>query len=84
MSEIVNQRKLPNDSKRIRSAIDQGRSLAVTRNLVSVGDLRTLRRQRLVDARLVTELFRGAPSVDPEQFRRELDAGVDQTVDPRA
>lgn len=83
MSEVVSQRELRNESGRIMSALDDGRSFVVTRNSVPVGELRPLRRRRLVDARLVTELFRGAPRVDAEQFRRDLDAGVDQSVDPR-
>lgn len=84
MSEVVSQRELRNDSGRIMSALDEGRSFVVTRNSVPVGELRPLRRRRLVDVRLVTELFSGAPRVDAEQFRRDLDASVDQRVDPRA
>lgn len=83
MSEVISQRELRNDSGRIMSALDEGRSFVVTRNSVPVGELRPLRRRRLVDARLVTELFRGAPRVDAEQFQRDLDAIVDQAVDPR-
>lgn len=83
MSEVVSQRELRNDSGRIMRALDEGRSFVVTRNSVPVGELRPLRRRRLVDARFVTELFRGAPRVDVERFRRDLDASVDQTVDPR-
>lgn len=80
---MVSQRELRNDSGRIMRALDEGRSFVVTRNSVPVGELRPLRRRRLVDARFVTELFRGAPRVDVERFRRDLDASVDQTVDPR-
>lgn len=84
MSEVISQRELRNDSGRIMSALDEGRSFVVTRNSVPVGELRPLRRARLVDVRLVTELFRGAPRVDGGQFRRDLDDAVAQTVDPRA
>ncbi|HQF02942.1 MAG TPA: prevent-host-death protein [Phycicoccus sp.] len=83
MSEVVSQRELRNDSGRIMSALDEGKSFVVTRNSVPVGELRPLRRQRLVDARLVTELFRGAPRVDGTTFRDDLDAAVDQSVEPR-
>lgn len=38
---------------------------------VPVGELRPLRRQRLVDARVVDEVFRNAPRVDPDRFRRD-------------
>ena len=84
MSEVISQRELRNESGRIMSALDEGRSFVVTRNAVPVGELRPLRRPRLVDVRLVNELFRGAPAVDGVRFRRDLDAAVDQAVDPRA
>ncbi|HHT12598.1 MAG TPA: hypothetical protein GX013_05455 [Propionibacterium sp.] len=83
MSEVISQRELRNDSGRIMSALDEGRSFVVTRNTVPVGELRPLRRRRLVDARLVAEIFRGAPRVDGEQFRRDLDGFVDQDAEPR-
>lgn len=83
MSEVISQRELRNDSGRIMSALDEGRSFVVTRNTVPVGELRPLRRRRLVDARLVAEIFRGAPRVDGEQFRRDLDEVVDQDAEPR-
>lgn len=83
VSDVISQRELRNDSGRIMRALDEGRSFVVTRNSVPVGELRPLRRRRLVDARAVTELFRGAARVDAEHFRRDLDASVDQTVDPR-
>lgn len=72
MSEVISQRELRNDSGRIMSALDEGRTFVITRNTVPVGELRPLRRRRLVDARLVTELFRGAPRVDAARFRSDL------------
>lgn len=84
MSEVISQRELRNDSGRIMRALHEGRSFVLTRNSVPVGELRPLRRQRLVDVRLVTELFRGAPRVDATRFRQDLDEEVDQTLEPRA
>ncbi len=55
MSEVVSQRELRNDSGRIMSALDEGRSFVVTRNSVPVGELRPLRRRRLVEARFVRD-----------------------------
>ena len=57
MSEVISQRDLRNDSGRIMRALDDGRSFVLTRNSVPVGELRPLRRQRLVDVRLVSDLF---------------------------
>jgi antitoxin (DNA-binding transcriptional repressor) of toxin-antitoxin stability system len=83
VSEIISQRELRNDSGRIMRALDDGRSFVLTRNSVPVGELRPLRRQRLVDARFVSDLFRHAPRVDREQFRRDIDDAVDQEAEPR-
>lgn len=83
VSEVISQRELRNDSGRIMRALDEGRSFVLTRNSVPVGELRPLRRQRMVDVRLVAELFRGAPRMDGDRFRRDLDNAVDQSIDPR-
>jgi antitoxin (DNA-binding transcriptional repressor) of toxin-antitoxin stability system len=84
MSEVISQRELRNDSGRIMRALDEGHSFVVTRNSVPVGELRPLRRQRMVEARLVSDVFRLAPRIDREQFRRDLDDAVNQAVEPRA
>ncbi len=84
MSEAISQRELRNDSGRIMRALEEGHSFVVTRNSVPVGELRPLRRQRMVDVRLVSELFHGAPRVDAPRFRRDLDEDVDQSLEPRA
>lgn len=84
MGEVISQRELRNDSGRIMRGLDEGRSFVVTRNAVPVGELRPLRRQRLVDVRLVAELFHGAPRVDATRFRRDLDDVVEQDAEPRA
>ena len=84
MAETISQRELRNDSGRIMRGLDDGTSYVVTRNGAPVGELRPLRRTSMVDARVVVEAFRGAPAVDPERFRRDLDRVVDQDAEPRA
>ena len=84
MSEVISQRDLRNDSGRIMRALDDGRSFVLTRNSVPVGELRPLRRQRLVDVRLGSDLFRRAPRIEREQFLKDLDEVVDQETEPRA
>lgn len=83
MSEAISQRELRNDSGRIMRALEEGHSFVVTRNSVPVGELRPLRRQRMVDVRHVSELFHGAPRVDASRVRRDLDEYVDQSLEPR-
>ena len=79
MSEVISQRELRNDSGRIMRALDEGQSFIVTRHSQPVGELRPMRRQRLVDAHAVTEVFRNAPPLDHEKFlvpRQRLAAGL--------
>lgn len=84
VSEQISQRELRNDSGRIMRGLDEGRSYVVTRHSVPVGELRPLRRRRFVDSRAVVEVFRDAPHIDLEGFRRDVDALTDQSIDPRA
>ena len=63
--------------------LDQGESFVVTRNGVPVAELTPLRRHRFVAAETAVAMFRGAPSVDYEQFRADLDQVAGQDVEPR-
>ena len=83
MTEMISQRELRNDSGRIMRGLDEGRTYIVTRNSQPVGELRPLRRQRFVDAGTVSDIFRNAPALDQRRFRDEVDAPLDQDVDPR-
>lgn len=84
MSEQISQRELRNDSGRIMRALDEGRSFVVSRHGRVVGELRPLRRDRFVDAHRVVDAFRGAPRVDWEGMKVDLDEGASQELDPRA
>lgn len=64
-------------------ALDAGESFIVTRNGVGVGELTPLRRRRFVDAAAVVEAFAGAPSIDGEQFRSDVDRFAFQDPLPR-
>lgn len=63
--------------------LDAGETFIVTRAGKPVGELSPLRRQRFVSSALVADLFRGAPSLDPDQFRHDLDALADPGGEPR-
>ncbi|WP_347349670.1 prevent-host-death protein [Nigerium sp.] len=84
MTEIISQRELRNESGRIMRELDAGRSFIVTRNAAPVGELRPLRRHRLVDRAVVAEIFRSAPAIDRQRLVEDLDAVTDQGIDPRA
>lgn len=83
MSELITQRELRNDSGRIMRALDAAGSFVVSRNGVPVGELRPLRRARFVSCADVVASFAGAPAVDDERLRRDLDAAADQDVPDR-
>lgn len=84
MTEYISQRELRNESGRIMRALDEGKSFIVSRNGRPMGELRPLRRDRLVDAGLVAAVFGNAPPIDSAGFRRDVDEHLDQDVDPRA
>ena len=63
-------------------SLDEGRSFIVTRAGQPVGELRPLRRHRLVDARAAVAAFANAPAIDADRFRADLDAVIDQDLDP--
>jgi antitoxin (DNA-binding transcriptional repressor) of toxin-antitoxin stability system len=64
-------------------ALSRGESFVVTRNGVPVGELVPLRQRMFVAAEVAAEVFSGAPRVDPERLRRDLDILVDQDPAPR-
>ena len=84
MPRRITQRELRNESGDIMRALDQGESFVVTRNGVPVGELLPLRRRRFVAAEAALTVFGGAPAVEPDRFRADLDALLDQNPAPRA
>jgi len=84
MTTTISQRELRNSSGEIMRGLDHGESYIVTRNGQPVGELTPLRRLRFVAAETVSETFRGAPTIDAEAFRADLDSAIDQDIDPRA
>ncbi|MGV2581441.1 hypothetical protein [Mycobacterium avium] len=55
----------------------------VTRNGVPVGELRPLRRRRAISGPALAAALRGAPRIDYDQFRNDLDRHADQDIEPR-
>lgn len=83
MTRTITQRELRNQSGEIMRALDRGENFIVTRNGVPVGELRPVRR-RFVARELLVEIMRGAPPLDAQRFRRDVDAGLDQGIEPPA
>jgi len=83
MTRTISQRELRNDSGEILRALDRGEDFLVTRNGVPVGELRPARR-RFVSRKVLIEAFRHAPAIDEARFREDVDAALEQDVEPRA
>lgn len=65
-------------------ALDRGEEFIVTRNGVPVGELRPFQKRRFVPAEVAIAVFAGAPRIDFDQFRADIDRYVDQDPTPRA
>jgi antitoxin (DNA-binding transcriptional repressor) of toxin-antitoxin stability system len=84
MTRSITQRELRNSSGEIMRGLDRGESFLVTRNGVPVGELTPVRSRQFVAAGVVLAAFEGAPAVEPDRFRSDVDAGIDQDITPRA
>jgi prevent-host-death family protein len=80
----ITQRQLRNESGEIMRALDRGESFVVTRNGVPVGELTPLRRRQFVAAEAAVGVFAGAPAIELDRFRADVDALLDQSPAPRA
>ncbi|MGH3105364.1 MAG: type II toxin-antitoxin system Phd/YefM family antitoxin [Gaiellaceae bacterium] len=84
MARQISQRELRNESGKIMRALDRGEAFVVTRNGVPVGELTPLRQRQFVAAEAAVAMFAGAPAVDLERFRVDIDVLLDQDATPRA
>lgn len=83
MAFPISQRELRNDSGEIMRRVEAGESFVVTRNGVPVGELVPIRPRRFVPTAIAAAAFAGADPIDAEQFRRDVDAHLDQDPTPR-
>jgi prevent-host-death family protein len=83
MARTITQRELRNGSGEVMRALDRGESFVVTRNGVPVGELTPVRRREFVAAEDAVTAFAGAPAVDLDRFRTDLDLLVDQSLGAR-
>jgi len=83
MAREITQRELRNGSGEIMRALDRGEAFVVTRNGVPVGELVPLRARQFVAADAAVAAFAGAPAVDADRFRADVDAVLDHDATPR-
>jgi antitoxin (DNA-binding transcriptional repressor) of toxin-antitoxin stability system len=84
LQRTITQRELRNDSGEVMRSLDRGDSFIVTRNGIPVGTLAPFHTKQLVQKSVVLEAFRSAPAIDAIAFRADVDAFVDQALEPRA
>jgi prevent-host-death family protein len=72
-------RDLRNRGGEVIDRVRGGERITITRDGEPVAELRPLPRTRLTAATMI-ELFRKLPPVDPERFRADIDAVVDQSL----
>lgn len=81
MSRAITQRELRNDSGAVLRAVQAGETLTITRNGTPVAELRPIAAARLVPRDVIAGAQAGAPRIDPDRFRADLDAVVDPLLD---
>jgi antitoxin (DNA-binding transcriptional repressor) of toxin-antitoxin stability system len=84
MRRAITQRELRNESGAIMRALGRGETFVVTRNGVPVGELTPVRQREFVSAEAAVAVFAGAPEIDAERFRADIDEFLAQDATPRA
>lgn len=85
MTRELTQRELRSKSGEVLRALGEGEDFVVTRNGKPVGELLPIqrRKRKFIPKQELLALFEGAPRIDYEQFRADIDAFVDQDPTPR-
>lgn len=64
-------------------AVERGESYTITRNGTPIGRLIPLRRRTYVPREEVVAAFASAPIIDPDRFRSDIDAVIEQDLPDR-
>jgi prevent-host-death family protein len=83
MTKNLTQSELRNNSGEVMRALDAGEDFVVTSNGRPVGELRPYKRRQFVPKEVFFAALKGAPHIDYEEFRRDIDRHVDQDPTPR-
>lgn len=84
MAHELTQRELRNRSGEVMRGLDRGEEFVITRNRTPVGELRPFRSRRFVAVDAALAAFAGAPRIDLDRFRKDVDSVLDQDPTPRA
>lgn len=83
MTKKLTQRELRNKSGEVMRALDRGEHFIVTSHGRPVGELHPYKRRQFVPKEVFLAALKGAPRIDYEEFRRDIDRYVDQDPTPR-
>jgi prevent-host-death family protein len=83
VKRTITQRELRNRSGEVMRRLDAGERFVVTRDGAPVASIAPLRRDPFARTEAVLEVFRGAPSVDLDRLRTDLDGIADPDATPR-
>jgi antitoxin (DNA-binding transcriptional repressor) of toxin-antitoxin stability system len=72
-------RELRNHGAKVVGRAQAGEFVIITRDGEPVAELRALPKRRL-SAEAIIERFRNLPPIDPDRFRADVDAVVDQSL----
>ena len=82
MSRMITQRELRDNSGDVIRQLEAGETFVVTRRGVPVGELVPIRRRRFASRSEIEAAFGGAPRIDVDQLRSDLDRLIDQDIEP--
>ena len=81
MQKTISEGELRNESCAVLREVRGGRTFVVTRNGEPIAELQPIRRRTFVSRGVIAEAASNAPPIDAEQFRNDVDATIDQSVD---
>ena len=81
MNRVITQRELRNQSAAVLREVEAGNTVIVSRNGMPVAELRPLRPRQFVSRATLAAAQARSPRIDAHQFRSDLDAMIDQTID---
>jgi prevent-host-death family protein len=81
MTRTIAQRELRNENAKVMDAVAGGETFVVTRNGEPIAELRPLHagRRTFISRAEVAELAATNVRIDPDRFRADLDAAIDQS-----
>ncbi len=83
MIKTITWRELSSISSDVMRTLADGHTFIVTRHGEPVAELHPTRRNRFVDTQRAREVFGEAPQLDADAFGCDIDAAIEQSIEPR-